>query len=158
MSKNPFLNKRVVKATLDIPNHPSFAAGALVAGSYSPNSGKVTLPVGAVVTDAYYVVETTCTTAGADAGTMALGWTGSTGAIKAAIAVSAAVDVYDAGIRGGLIGQQALDGNALTAIASAAAVAATKVLIASTPKNVLFTIATQSFTAGKIHLYVEYVI
>jgi hypothetical protein len=156
MSLNPFLTEKVVKATWDIPNHPSFAAGELVIGSYSPNDGIVTIPSGAIITDVIIDVETTCTTAGADAGTAAIGYTGATGAFVAAIAVDAAGDVWDEGVRGSLIRNPALSGNAATAIVVAASDAASMIK-AGANVNLLLTLATQDFTAGKISVYVKYI-
>ena len=95
---NPFLTEKVVKATWDIPTHPSFTGGALAAGSYFPNDGSVLIPSGAIITDVIVDVETTCVTAGADAGTAAIGYTGATGAFVAAISVVDASNVWDAGI------------------------------------------------------------
>ena len=154
---NPFLTEKVVKATWDIPNHPSFAAGELAIGSYSPNSGNVTIPSGAIITDVIVDVETTCTTAGADAGTAALGYTGATGAFVAAIAVSDASNVWDAGLQGSLIKSFALDGNALTAVAMKNTIADTFIKTGANV-NLLLTLATQDFTAGKISVYVKYLI
>ena len=156
MSLNPFLTEKVVKATWDIPNHPSFAAGELVIGSYSPNDGIVTIPSGAIITDVIIDVETTCTTAGADAGTAAIGYTGATGAFVAAIAVSDASNVWDAGVQGSLLKSFALDGNALTAVAMKNAIADTYIK-AGANVNLLLTLATQDFTAGKISVYVKYI-
>lgn len=154
---NPFLTEKVIKATWDIPNHPSFAAGELVIGSYSPNSGNVTIPSGAIITDVIVDVETTCTTASADAGTAALGYTGATGAFVAAIAVSDATNVWDAGLQGSLINSFALDGDALTAVAMKNAIADTFIKTGANV-NLLLTLATQDFTAGKISVYVKYLI
>jgi hypothetical protein len=153
---NPFLTEKVVKATWDIPTHPSFTGGALAAGSYSPNSGIVTIPSEAIITDVIVDVETTCVTAGADAGTAAIGYTGATGAFVAAIAVSDATNVWDAGIQGSLLKSYALDGNALTAVAMKNAIADTFIK-AGANVNLLLTLATQSFTAGKISVYVKYI-
>ena len=156
MSLNPFLTEKVVKATWDIPNHPSFAGGDLDAGSYSPNDGIVTIPNGAIITDVIVDVETTCTTASADAGTAALGYTAATGAFVAAIAVSDASNVWDAGVQGSLLKSFALDGDALTAIAMKNAIADTFIK-AGANVNLLLTLATQPFTAGKISVYVKYI-
>jgi hypothetical protein len=153
---NPFLTEKVVKATWDIPTHPSFTGGALAAGSYSPNSGIVTIPSGAIITDVIVDVETTCVTAGADAGTAAIGYTAATGAFVAAIAVSDASNVWDAGIQGSLLKSYALDGNALTAVAMKNAIADTFIK-AGANVNLLLTLATQSFTEGKISVYVKYI-
>jgi hypothetical protein len=153
---NPFLTEKVVKATWDIPNHPSFTGGALAAGSYSPNDGNISIPSGAIITDVIVDVETTCVTAGADAGTAALGYTGATGAFVAAISVVAAGDVWDAGVRGTLVRNPALTGNAATAIVVAASDAASMIKTGGLV-NLLLTTAVEDFTAGKISVYVKYI-
>lgn len=116
----------------------------------------VYIPAKAVITNAWYDVVTTFTTASADAGTIALS-VQSAGDLKAAIAVSAAGDVYDEGIRGTLVGNPSLDGNARTAIAGAAAVAATFIKTTA-ERELTVTVAGQVLTAGKLVLHVEYYI
>jgi len=153
---NPFLTEKVVKATWDIPNHPEFSSGALAAGSYSPNDGNVSIPAGAIITDVIVDVETTCVTDNGDAGTAALGYTGATGAFVAAIAVSDASNVWDAGIQGSLLKSFALDGNALTAVAMKNAIADTFIKTGGLV-NLLLTTAVEDFTAGKISVYVKYI-
>jgi len=148
MSKNQSANKKVIKATWD-------ASAGLAIGSHSPNSGAIVLPEGALVTDVYFRVPTTFTSA-TDAGTIAMGYTGATGAFRAAIAISAAGNIYDEGTSSGLVGNQALDGNALTAIAAAAAKAATYAYTA-VDVNLLLTVAVEALTAGKIVAFIEYV-
>jgi len=155
---NPFLTERVVKLTWDIPNHPEFDSGlAANASGYDPNAGEFSLPSGAIIQYALVDVETTCTTESADAGTASLGYEGALGAFVAAIAVSDASNVWDAGLHGTLIGNPALDGNARTAIAGAAAEAASLIKL-SASKKVKLTIATQTFLTGKVHLYIKYMV
>lgn len=156
MSLNPFLTEKVVKATWDIATHPSLIGGALVAGSYNPNDGIVTIPSGAIITDVIVDVETTCTTEAADAGTAALGYSGATGAFVAAIAVSDASNVWDAGVQGSLLKSFALDGNALTAVAMKNAIADTLIKTGANV-NLLLTTAVQDFKTGKISVYVKYI-
>lgn len=117
----------------------------------------VYLPANAVIVNAFYDVSTKFATASADAGTIALGYTGATGAFVAAIAVSAAGDVYDQGVRGTLIGTPSLDGNARTAIAGAAAIAGAMTKLTA-EKELVATVAGQVLTAGKLVLFVEYYI
>jgi hypothetical protein len=116
----------------------------------------VYLPIGAIVTDAWFDVKTTFTSAGADAGTIATSVVGA-GDINAAIAISDASNVWDAGLHGSVAGTQALDGNALTSIASAAANAATMIKCTA-EKEITVTVATQALTAGKMAIFVEYFI
>lgn len=116
----------------------------------------VYLPTNAVIVRAFYNVDTTFTSGGGDAATIAL-TVESAGDLKAAIAISAAGDVYDAGLHACLPGEFALDGNALTAIASAAARAASLVKT-STKRELTVTVASQALTAGELTLVVEYIV
>lgn len=100
----------------------------------------VTLPNKAVITGGFVDVITTCTTASADAGTMAL-HANSAGDLVAAIAVSDASNPWDAG-RHDIIP----DNTGSTAVKLTAA------------RELTATIATQAFTAGKFVLSVDYVV
>jgi hypothetical protein len=123
------------------------ATGGKAVGTYTlvdaDTGAAVTLPVGAIITRSFYEVQTTFTTAGSDAGTIALGITGSANAIKAAVAVSDGADPYDAGYVEGI------------QVGTAATFAAKN---ASTAKSFIATVATQALTAGKLVLVVEYVV
>jgi len=115
--RNSHFGTKTAVATFKFGGTDSSGASMSAIGSHGLG---VTIPSGAVITKAEYVVNTTFTSA-TDAATIAL-TAQSAGDLKAAIAISAAGDVYDAGLRGCLPGNFALDGNALTAIAMAAAV------------------------------------
>lgn len=116
----------------------------------------VYIPTKAVITNAWYDVITTFASAGTDAGTIAL-QVQTAGDLKVAIAISAAGDVFDAGIRGTLVGYPAISGDAVTALANIAAVAAT--FIKTTAERELTVVtAGQVLTAGKLVLHVEYYI
>ena len=116
----------------------------------------VYLPDNAIVVRAWYDVITTFTSAGSDAGTIALK-VQTANDLKAAIAISDASTVWDAGIHACLLNNFALDGNTLTAIEMAAARAATTIKLTA-ERELTATVATQALTAGKLVLYVEYVI
>lgn len=116
----------------------------------------VYIPTKAIVTKAWYDVVTTFTSAGADAGTIALKVQDADD-LKAAIAISAAGDVWDAGLHACLPGKYALDGNALSAIEMAAADAASMIKTTA-ERELTATVAGQALTAGKLVLFVEYVI
>jgi len=124
------------------------AIGAIGSGVYLPDN--------AVITEAWIDVITTCTTASADAGTMAVHIQAAND-IVAAIAVSDASNVWDAGIRGTKIGSYATSGNAETALVQTASLAASRLKLTAV-REIIFTIATQAFTAGKFNVYVEYMI
>ena len=116
----------------------------------------VYLPDNAVVTRAWYDVVTTFTSAGADAGTIALHVQGA-GDLVVAIAISDASDVWDAGVHACLPNNFALDGNAMTQLAMGAARAAECIKLTA-ERELTATVAGQALTAGKLVLYVEYVL
>ena len=163
MARNPLNNKYCARATWDASTQ-TITNG----GSMSPNSGSVWIPEGALITNAYYFVTTTFTDDdGGDSATLALGYTGATGAFVAAIAVSAtgtngvASGQWDAGIHGTLTGfAGGLDegddaGTALENIASKA------VTLDATTANVELLLTEggeRTFIVGKLDLYVEYVL
>lgn len=115
----------------------------------------VTIPSGAIVTEARYVVNSIFTSA-TDAATIALTLQ-SAGDLKAAIAISDATNVWDPGLRGCLPGNHALDGNALTAIAMAAAKAASEITTTA-ERELTATVAVEALTGGELTLYVTYLV
>ena len=163
MANNPLNNKYCARATWDASTQ-TITNG----GSMSPNAGSVWIPEGALITNAYYYVTTTFVDDDAgDSATLALGYTGATGAFVAAIAVSAtgtngvASGQWDAGVHGTLVGfAGGLDegddaGTALENIASKA------VTLDATTANVELLLTEggeRTFVVGKLDLYVEYVL
>lgn len=115
----------------------------------------VRIPSGAIIEKAFYIVNSTFTSA-TDAATIALHIEGA-GDLKAAIAISDATNVWDAGKRGCLPGNFALDGNALTAIAMAAA-KANSYIATTAEREITATVAVEALTAGELTLYVDYYI
>lgn len=103
------------------------------------NSG-AKLPDNAVITGGFIEVLTTCTTAGADAGTMAVKVQGA-GDIVAAVAVSDASNPWDAGFH---------------AVVPDGTLA--KFIKLTAEREVVFTIAGQAFTAGKIKVVLDYIL
>ena len=139
----------IVCATFDpSANTAQRPVGAYGLGVYLPNK--------AIITKVWIDVVTTFTSAGADAGTIAT-HAQSAGDIVAAIAISAAGDVWDAGLRGAKPGSFALDGNALTQVAMAAAEAATAIKMTA-EREITATVAVQALTAGKANIFVEYIV
>jgi hypothetical protein len=115
----------------------------------------VRIPSGAIIEKAFYIVNSTFTSA-TDAATIALHIEG-VGDLKATIAISDATNVWDAGKRGCLPGNFALDGNALTAIAMAAA-KANSYIATTAEREITATVAVEALTAGELTLYVDYYI
>lgn len=149
--RNSYFGKKTAVATFKFGGTDSSGASMSAVGSHGLG---VTIPSGAVVTDAYYVVNSIFTSPTTDNATIALTLQ-SAGDLKAAIAISAAGDVYDPGVRGCLPGHFALDGNALTAIASAAGRAGSYILTTA-ERELTATVAVEAITAGELTLYVEY--
>lgn len=126
------------------------AVGAIGLGVY--------IPSGAIITRAWVDVVTTCTTASGDAGTMAL-HVQAADDIVAAIAVSDASNVWDAGIHGSKIGFPNFGADAAHDSAlEVAALFAASMLKLTAVREITATIATQAFTAGKFNVFVEYTI
>jgi hypothetical protein len=124
---------RVAKATYDFAVHGG-AIGAINLG--------VTIPAKAIVCGGFIEVLTTCTTAGADAGTMAISVEGAND-IVTATAVSAGGDIWDAGKR------------AIIPKANTPELTGVKTTVA---RPITATIATQAFTAGKFNVFLFFVV
>jgi len=154
MSGSDFLNKSLVKVVFDTDANDSAGVSNKTAAAHP--SG-VFIPDNAIITNAFYEVNTTFTTAGADAGTIAIMIEGA-GDLVVAIAVSAAGNIFDAGIHGTLAGSvimRTVAGD--TGILAAAGKVATYIKVDG-QEEVTFTVATQALTAGKLTLYIEYVV
>lgn len=116
----------------------------------------VYLPINAIITNAYVDVITTFTSA-ADSATIALSVEGAND-LTAAIAISNASNVWDAGLHGCLPGSYAeatVAGD--TAILDAARKAASYINLTA-ERELTATVAVQALTAGKLVLFVEYVL
>ena len=96
----------------------------------------VAIPAGALVVGFWYEVITTFTSAGANAGTIAL-TVESAGDLKAAMAISDASNPYNAG---------------------RVKVSITAPVLTTQDRELTATVAGQALTAGKLVLYVEYVL
>jgi hypothetical protein len=116
----------------------------------------VYLPSKAIVTNAWVDVVTTFTSA-TDAATIALKIEGA-GDLTAAIAISNASNVWDAGLHGCLPGSYAeatVAGD--SAILDAARKAASYIKTTAV-REITATVAVEALTAGKLNVYVEYVL
>lgn len=117
----------------------------------------VYLPPKAIIQRAWVDVITTFTTAGADAGTIAI-HAQAADDIVAAVAVSAAGDVWDAGIHGSKLGFPNLGADAAHDSALEVAALFAGVMLKTTAERELtVTVAGQALTAGKMVVFVEYV-
>ena len=136
-------------ATYDVSGGDSGATGTFQTGIF--------IPAKAIITEVLIDVVTTFADGASDGATIAVGYTGSTGAFTAALAISDASNIWDAGVHGTKVGNFALDGNSLSQIAMAAARAATFVKL-SAEKEIVVAVATAALTAGKMNIYVKYLI
>jgi hypothetical protein len=125
--------KRIARATFD----PSANAGERTIGAHTLG---VTIPDKAIITRVWYQVKTTFTSAGADAGTIAISAEGAND-IVSAVAISDGGNPWDAGYH------EAIQTGAASAF------------IGTTAARLLTaTVAGQALTAGKLVLFVEYVV
>jgi hypothetical protein len=128
-----------------------------VANSTTASHGTgVYIPSGAIVTNAFYniPVGSTFTDGATDTATLALTLQ-SAGDLKAAISIATAGDVWDEGLHGCLPGSYSLDGNSATAIVSAAAKAASYLLLTA-EREIVVTVGTAALTAGEMDIMIEY--
>ena len=157
MANNPLNNKYCARATWDASTQ-TITNG----GSMSPNAGSVWIPEGALITNAYYYVTTTFTDDdGGDSATLALGYTGATGAFVAAVAVSGTNDPWDAGAHGTLTGFASgveSGDNAETALEAIQQKRATLAVTTANVELLLTEGGERTFVVGKLDLYVEYVL
>lgn len=116
----------------------------------------VYVPTKAIITKVWVDVITTFASASADAGTIAL-HVQSANDVVAAIAISDASNVWDAGIHGSKIGVIAISGDAETALVATAANAA-NMLKMTAEREITVTVGGQALTAGKMVVFVEYVL
>lgn len=118
----------------------------------------VFIPLNAIITRVWVDVVTTFTSAGADAGTIAL-HVQAADDIVAAVAISAAGDVWDAGAHGSKIGFPNFGADAAHDSAlEVAALFAASFLKLTAEREITATVASQALTAGKANIFVEYVI
>ena len=144
--------KQVASATYDVSGGDDGSVGAHGLGVYIPDN--------AIITRVWYDVITTFTDGADDSATIALGLeTQDVDAFTVAIAISAATNVWDAGIHHCLPGAPALGADAAhdTALEVAALIAGTFVKTTA-ERQILVTVADDGLTAGKMVIFVEYVI
>lgn len=130
--KNQFTNERLAQFVLDVSGGDSGAIGTVVLGA---------LPAKATITQAWIDVQTTFTSA-TDAATIALGYTGATGAFDAAVAISDGSNPWDAAAPRASVG--------------AADAAVGNFIALATNVDVVATIAAEALTAGKLTVCVRY--
>ena len=117
----------------------------------------VYLPDNAIITKVWIDVVTTFTSASADSGTIALHLQ-SANDVVAAIAISDATNVWDAGIHGSKIGFPALADTGTETAVAVAALFAGSYLKLTAERELTATVAVAALTAGKAVIFVEYII
>ena len=159
---NNIYKPTMVKAVWDIGVSGTLATNKSYAPSTSTNSdngyvaGKsIIIPEGSLILRAYTYCETALTDDDDNSTTLALGYTGATGAFIAAVACNTVQ--YSAGIGMTLVDNYALDGNALTALNMGIARDATLLYTAADVELLLTLNNDHNIDAGKITLFVEYV-
>lgn len=150
--RNNHFGDKTIAVTFKASGTDSSGAACSAIGAHGLG---VYIPSGATIKEAWYRVNTTFVSNGGDAGTIALSSGEGAGDLKAAIAISDGTNVWDAGNRMCLPGNFALDGNALTAIAMAAAKAASYITTTA-EREVTATVAVQTLTDGELTLYITY--
>ena len=150
---------QVVKGVWDITGKGTLATnasyGCQTTTAGGGQAGKVIIPEGALITRAWTYCETAVTDDGDNSTTLALGYTGTTGAFIAAVACNTVQ--YAAGIGMTLIDNYALDGNALTALNMGIARDATMIALTADKELLLTLNDDHNIDAGKLTLFVEYV-
>jgi hypothetical protein len=161
MAKNPLRNKYVAIGQWDA-SVTNLANNA----SASCTTGSVFIPEGALITKAYYYVETTFADGNDDSAQLSLGITGSTAAFVASIAIASAGTngvaggQWDAGIHHTLIGAGSDEegDNAETQLENAKNLATSMLHITANSELLLTTNDDEAVETGKLTLYVEYVL
>ncbi len=109
------------------------------------NGAAVTIPAGAIITEAFYIVDTTFTSA-TDAGTISIGLpTDAVAGLKAATAISVGT-TYDA--------LSPIHPVALTPVGTAA----TMITPLTAARGVDITVAVEALTAGKMRVCIQYTV
>jgi hypothetical protein len=117
----------------------------------------VYLPIKAIITNVFVDVVTTFTSA-TDAGTIAL-HAQAADDVVAAVAISTAGDVWDAGIHGSKIGYPNFGADAAhDSAVEVAALFASSMLKLTAARELTATVAVEALTAGKANIYVSYVL
>lgn len=142
--------REIAVATYDVTGGDDGATGAHGLGVYIPDN--------AIITRAWYDVVTTFVSPTSDAATIALSVQAANDLVSA-IAISNASNVYDAGVHGTLVGYPNLGADAAhdTALEVIALFVGTfKKMTAR--RELTATVGVEGVTAGKLRLFVEYVI
>lgn len=141
--------RELAVATYDVTGGDSGTVAAHGLGVY--------IPTKAIITNAWVDVVTTFADGASDAGTIALS-VQSANDLVSAIAISDSSNVWDAGIHGCLPGSYAEATVAGDSALLDAARKASSYVKTTAVKEITATVAVHALTAGKMNVYVEYVI
>lgn len=117
----------------------------------------VFLPIGAIITRAWYQVKTSFDDGASKNATIAISVNGANDLVSA-IAISDASNVWNAGLHGTLAGNYAeatVAGD--TAVLAAARAVGSYIGALTAEKEIVATVAVHALTAGKLMIFVEYV-
>lgn len=148
-----FLNTRLIKVVFDTDASDSAGVSNKTAAAHPTG---IFVPDNSIVTRCFYEVNTTFTSA-TDTATIAIMIEGA-GDVVAALAINDGTNIWDAGIHGTIVGAPTLGADAShdTAIEVGALTAASFIKVDG-QEEVTFTVAVDVLTAGKLTLYIEYV-
>ena len=146
-----FLERRLIKVVFDTASTDSAGVSNKTAAAHP--SG-IFVPDNAIITKAFYEVNTGFSTVGGDAGTIAIHVEGGND-IVSTMSVADAGNIWDAGLHSTIVNNWTCT-SANTEIVEAALQADSWIKVAD-HEEVTFTVATQVLTAGKLTLYIEYV-
>ena len=149
-----FKEKRLIKVVFDTADTDSAGAANTTVATHPTG---VFIPDNAIITNAFYEVNTTFTSA-ADTATIAIMAEGANDLVSA-MAINDGTNVWDFGIHGTLATAPNMGADAAhdTAVKTIALYAAIMVKIDG-QEEITFTVGTQVLVLGKLTLYVEYVI
>ena len=158
-----FIEDHLIKIEID---HATTGSDGVAVSTTATHPLGVYIPKNAVVTSVWYdVIETFASTSGGtDKATIALKIEG-TGDIVAALAIEAGTNIWDAGIHSTIVGSPTLSAfdaaNSPTALEYASTKTSTPALTmikTTVIREVTVTVATAALTAGKMNLFIEYVL
>lgn len=142
--------REIAVATYDVTGGDSGASGAHGLGVYIPSK--------AIITKAWVDVVTTFTDGASDTATIAL-HVQAANDIVSALAIADATNVWDAGVHGSKIGFPNFGADAAHDSAlEVAALFAGSYLKMTAVREITATVAIADLTAGKMNVYVEYVL
>lgn len=154
--KNSHFGIKTAKATFNFNDTDSSGVAFSTVAAHGTG---LRIPAGALILDALYVVNTTFTSAG-DLAQIAIASEGA-GDILAAVAIGGTNDPWDAGVHATLVATPALSvfhaSNNPTQLEYIQNIKS-KYILTTAEREITWTVSVEALTAGKITLYVTYLI